>query len=168
MKLLNIFMLLAALTLAAGSAAAQASKVGFVNPQRVIMESRIGRVAQEDLSRFGEIKDRQIRDARAKAEEIQAQLSVGVLSVSEQASLEQSLRIAAREYDQLVSNSTQDLQNEERRLVKFIMRRADTILRRLAAEMGFTLILTDPEAIGYVDASVDITDRVIRELDAMM
>jgi len=167
MKLLNICIILAVLA-CAGSAAAQASKVGFVNPQRVIMESRIGRIAQDDLSRLGEVKDKRIREVRAKAEEIQAKLSVSVLSTTEQTSLEESLRLTAREYDQLVSNSTQDLQGEERRLVKFIMRRADAILKRLAAEMGFTLILTDPEAIGYVDPSVDITDRVIRELDAMM
>jgi outer membrane protein len=45
------------------------------------------------------------------------------------------------------------------------MQKADTIMKQLAAQQGFTLILTDPESIGYVDKSVDITDQVIRILD---
>ena len=48
------------------------------------------------------------------------------------------------------------------------MRRADSILRRIAEERGFTMILTDPEIIGYVAHSMDITDRVILELNSMI
>ncbi|MEF2230512.1 MAG: OmpH family outer membrane protein [Pseudodesulfovibrio sp.] len=49
-----------------------------------------------------------------------------------------------------------------------MMRRADFILRRIAEERGFTMILTDPEIIGYVAESMDITDRVILELNSML
>ncbi len=67
-----------------------------------------------------------------------------------------------------MEQSNLDIQGEERRLIQFVMRRADSILRRIAEEMGFTMILTDPEIMGYVAPSVDITDRVIRELNGMM
>ena len=46
------------------------------------------------------------------------------------------------------------------------MKRADAIMRTIADQRGFTIVLTDPEAIGYVDPAVDITDEVIKALDS--
>jgi outer membrane protein len=152
----------------AGVAQAQASKVGFVNPQRIINESKIGRIAQEDLAHLGKEKDRRVRQALDKVEAIKADLQKGTLSVSEEQVREKSLRVAARDYESMVDQSNQDIQGEERQLIQFVMRRADSILRRIAEEMGFTMILTDPEIIGYVSNSMDITDRVITELNSMI
>ena len=154
--------------LAAGTAAAQSSKVGFVNPQRIVTESKIGKIAQEDLSRLSQEKDRRVRKAAEAVQKLQNELETGSYSASDLSSREKSLRVAIRDYEQLMENSALDLQGEERRLVKFVMGRADVILRRLAQQLGFTMILTNPEAIGYVADSMDITDHVIRELDAML
>ncbi len=168
MKMLKIgtFCLLAVL-FGALTAAAQTSKVGFVNPQRIINESKIGRIAQEDLARLGREKDRRVSEALQEVEVIKQELSKGLLSVSEEQAREKPASCRS-EYEQLVEQSNLDIQGEERRLIQFVMRRADSILRRIAEEMGFTMILTDPEIMGYVAPSVDITDRVIRELNGMM
>jgi len=155
-------------TLLAATASAHGSKVGFVNPQRIINESKIGRIAQEDLARLGKEKDRRVGEALAEVEKYKSELQNGTLSVTEQQTKEKSLRVAVRDYEQLVETSNLEIQGEERRLIQFVMRRADSLLRSIAKEMGFTMILTDPEIIGYVDDSMDITDRVIRELNAMM
>jgi len=150
------------------TASAKTSKVGFVNPQRIINESKIGRIAQDDLARLGKEKDRRVRLALESVERLKSQLQNGALSVTAQQSTEKGLRIAVRDYEQIVESSNFEIQGEERRLIQFVMRRADSILRSIAEEMGFTMILTDPEIIGFVDKSMDITDRVIRELNGMM
>ena len=169
MKLLNISLMSILMALLCVSmASAHVSKVGFVNPQRIINESRIGQIAQEDLARLGKEKDRRVRAALESVERQKDKLQNGVLSVTEQQAMEKGLRLAVRDYEQLVESSNLEIQGEERRLIKFVMRRADSILRAIAEEMGFTMILTDPEIIGYVNNSMDITDRVIRELNGMM
>jgi len=169
MKLLKIMLVGCLLCLLCSPAAAdQLSKVGFVNPQRIINESKIGRIAQEDLARLGKEKDRRVGEMLARIDGLKAELEKGALSVSEQQFKEKELRLKARDYEELVQNSNLDIQGEERRLIQFIMRRADSILRRIAEERGFTMILTDPEIIGYVSRSMDITDRVIQELNAML
>ena len=169
MKTLRIFLCIGLLCLlGAASASAQDSKVGFVNPQRIINESKIGRIAQEDLARLGREKDRRVGGLLSRVEAVKAELEGGKLSMTQQQMKEKELRIKAREYEELVQRSNLDIQGEERRLIQFIMRRADFILRRVAEERGFTMILTDPEIIGYVAGSMDITDRVIRELNAML
>ncbi len=169
MKRLNIFLISALMALlCATTAFADVSKVGFVNPQRIINESRIGQIAQEDLARLGKEKDRRVRAALDSVEGQKNKLQNRTLSVTEQQSIEKGLRLAVREYEQLVERSNLEIQGEERRLIKFVMRRADSILRTIAEELGFTMILTDPEIIGYVSNAMDITDRVIHELNGMI
>lgn len=169
MKLLNICAVISVMVLLlAVSASAQTSKVGFVNPQRIINESKIGRIAQDDLARLGKEKDRRVRMALESVENLKGQLQNGGLSVTAQQGTEKGLRIAVRGYEQIVERSNLEIQGEERRLIQFVMRRADSLLRSIAKEMGFTMILTDPEIIGFVDQSMDITDRVIRELNGMI
>ncbi len=169
MKLLKISLVSClSLLCCAAMAWAQESKVGFVNPQRIINESKIGRIAQEDLSRLGKEKDRRVREALAQVEEVKKQLEASTLSVSQEQIKEKALRLKAREYEDMVQRSNLDIQGEERRLIQFVMRRADSILKRIAEEQGFTMILTDPEIIGYVAHAMDITDRVIIELNSLL
>jgi len=168
MKIFRISCFLVVFALSATAASAHMSKVGFVNPQRIINESKIGRIAQEDLARLGKEKDRRVRDSLAVVEKLQEKLKMDTMSVTEQQAEEEALRDAVRRYERLVENSNLEIQGEERRLIQFVMRRADSILRTIAQEMGFTMILTDPEIIGYVANSMDITDRVISELNSMI
>ncbi|BDQ33103.1 OmpH family outer membrane protein [Pseudodesulfovibrio portus] len=168
MKILRILSFSLLIALMAATAMAQMSKVGFVNPQRIINESKIGRIAQDDLARLGKEKDRRVRDALAQVERLQDALKKDTLSVTEQQTSEEQLRMAVRDYEKLVENSNLEIQGEERRLIQFVMRRADSILQSIAKEMGFTMILTDPEIIGYVHGSMDITDRVISQLNSSL
>ena len=168
MKILRILSMAALAALLAATASAQMSKVGFVNPQRIINESKIGRIAQEDLARLGKEKDRRVRDALSVVERIQETLKKETLSVTEQQNSEERLRAAVRDYEKLVESSNIEIQGEERRLIQFVMRRADSFLQAIAKEMGFTMILTDPEIVGYVHGSMDITDRVISELNSSL
>ncbi|MEF2231780.1 MAG: OmpH family outer membrane protein, partial [Pseudodesulfovibrio sp.] len=133
MKLLKIFLCICLLCpLGAVASHAQESRVGFVNPQRIINESKIGRIAQEDLARLGREKDRRVGELLAQVEAVKAELEKGKLSMTQQQLREKELRLKARDYEELVQHSNLDIQGEERRLIQFIMRRADFILRRIA------------------------------------
>ena len=142
-------------------------KIGFVNPQRVVNESKIGQVAQADLNRLGREKDRRIRERAVEINALKKDIASGKLSVTEQRMKEESLRIHYEQYDRLIEESNADLQLEEARLIRFLMRKADKILKDLAVKNGFSLILTDPDSIGYIEKAADITDLVIRELDRL-
>lgn len=143
-------------------------RVGFVNPQRIINESKIGRTAQQDLARLGRVKDRRIRRSAEKINAIKAEIAKGLLSAAELVLKEKELKIEFQRHERLIAASNREIQDEENRLIRFVMRRADKLLRRIAKEQNFYMIITDPEVVGYIDPSVDITTQVIRELDSMM
>lgn len=165
MRLKSFLPLSAVLLLAFAQSALAEGKVGFLHPQRVLNESRIGKMAQADLARFAQEKDRVIRDQVREIEAMQKELASGTLPEAEARRKEDALRVRYAAHDRLVQESNEEVRVEEQRLARYVMQKADAVMKQIAAQQGFTLILTDPESIGYVDKSVDITDQVIRALD---
>ncbi|MES9995302.1 OmpH family outer membrane protein [Desulfovibrio aminophilus] len=159
-----VFVLVLALTTAVPTLAQQ-GKVGFLHPQRVLNESKVGKVAQEDLNRFAQEKDRRIRAATQELQALQNELKAGNLSEDETRRKADALRQKLQQQDRLIQESNEEVRVEEQRLARYVMQKADAIMRQIATRQGFTMILTDPDAIGYVDPSMDITDQVLRALD---
>jgi outer membrane protein len=154
------------LLVAAQPASAQ-QKIGFVNPQRVVNETKLGQTAKADLARYVAEKNRLAKESAAQVAVLRKEASASGLSSSDRAKRDEALRRKSAQHDQLVQENARDIKAEEGRLLQYVMRRADTVLEEIGKKGGYAIIITDPNAVGYVDkASVDLTDRVARELDA--
>jgi outer membrane protein len=140
-------------------------KVGFLHPQRVLNESKIGKAAQEDLARFAQEKDRVLRTRTQEIQAEQKKLQETAATDPDAPRKQEALRLKYQQQDRLIQESNEEIRMEEQRLARYVMQKADAVMKQIAAQQGFTIILTDPEAIGYIDASADITDQVIRALD---
>ncbi len=150
-----------------GTALAQ-QKVGFVNPHRIINESKIGKLAQNDLSKLGKEKDKIIRESAKKINSIQQEISSGNLSPNQQRLKEDELQLLYDKHDELVENANIDLKKKEDELIAHIMQIADKSLKMIAKRDGYSMVLTNVQAeiVGYIDPSVDLTDLIIKELDS--
>ena len=166
MKKTPVLILSLCLALLASSALAQ-QKVGFVNPQRILNESRIGQAAQADLAKLGQEKDRFIRESAKEINDLKKRLAAGGMSKSEEQALTAKLQALYERHDRLIAESNEDITYEEARLIHFIMKKADETLRAVARKGGFSIVLTDPDIIGYIDDSADLTDEVIKALNAI-
>ncbi|MDP3428673.1 MAG: OmpH family outer membrane protein [Humidesulfovibrio sp.] len=141
-------------------------KVGFVNPQRVVNETRLGQTAKVDLARYVAEKDRLARDSAAQLVHLRKEAEAPGLAAQDRGKREDLLRRKAAQHEQLLSENARDIKAEEARLLQYVMRRAEAVLEDLGKKGGYAIIFTDPAAVGYVDkASVDLTERVARELD---
>jgi Outer membrane protein len=154
------------LVLAPGLAQAQ-QKIGFVNPQRVVNETRIGQMAKADLARYVAEKDRVARESAAQVASLRRDAEAQGLAPAERARREELYRRKAGQHETLLQENARDIKAEEAKLLQYVMRRADAVLEDMGKKGGYAIIFTDPAAVGYVDkASVDLTDRVARELDS--
>lgn len=144
------------------------ARVGFINPQRIVNESSIGKIAQEDLANLGKIKDRRIRASAERIKGLRDEIDKGLLSSSQQRAQEDSIKAGIARHEILIDQSNHSIREQENHLIQFVMRKADFILRRLALQGGFSLVLTDPSAIGFIAPEVDLTDRVIEALNKEM
>ncbi|MHC1751412.1 OmpH/Skp family outer membrane protein [Humidesulfovibrio sp.] len=142
-------------------------KVGFVNPQRVVNETRLGQMAKADLARYVAEKDRLAKESAAQVAVLRKESEGVALSAAERTRREDAYRRKSRQHETLLQENARDIKAEEAKLLQYVMRRADSVLEDIGKKGGYAIIITDPTAVGYVDkASADLTERVARELDA--
>ena len=141
-------------------------KIGFVNPQRVVNETHLGKTAKADLARYVAEKERLAKESAAQVATLRKEAEAPGLAAPDRGRREDLLRRKAAQHEQLLSENARDIKAEETRLLQYVMRRAEAVLEELGKKGGYAIIFTDPAAVGYVDkASVDLTERVARELD---
>jgi outer membrane protein len=158
--------LLGLLVLAPHAALAQ-QKIGFVNPQRVVNETRLGQLAKADLARFVAEKDRVAKESASQVALLRREAETPGLSASERGKRQDAYRRKSAQHETLLKENARDIKLEETKLLQYVMRRADAVLEDIGKKGGYAIIFTDPSAVGYVDkASVDLTERVARELDS--
>ena len=139
-------------------------KIGYVNPQRVVNETRLGQTAKADLARYVADKDRTARESAAQLTILRKEMEAA--SGQDRTRREETLRRKTAQHEALLAENAKDIRAEETRLLQYVMRRAESVLEDIGKKGGYAIILIDPNVLGYVDkASVDITDRVVRELE---
>lgn len=159
--------LLACAVLLAPQAALAQQKIGFVDPQRVVNETRLGQTAKADLARYVAEKKRIASESAAQVAALRKEAEGVALSAAERARRDEAYRRKSRQHELLLQENARDIKAEEAKLLQYVMRRADSVLEDIGKKGGYAVIITDPAAVGYVDkATADLTERVARELDA--
>ena len=154
------------LLLFAGSALA-AGKVGFINLQRLVSESKIGKEARQDIQKLRKAKEgelsRRLEDLNKEKDELDQNWDE--LDPRDRRDRRAELKRSFEDYQKMVSDAKEDILREDREVVAVILKEADGVLKEVAKKDGYTIILKDPNAIGYLDPEVDITDEVLKALN---
>jgi outer membrane protein len=147
------------------AAASAVAPVGFVDYDRVFAESRPGRRSREmleaDASRFTGELEGLTREARS----IQEDVTRNALTMSEEDRRRRESDISSlnMRFEQRKSQYAEDLEQLRREAVAAMMQRIRVAVARIAQAENFELIVNRAVA---VNSGVDITDKVIRSLDA--
>ncbi|MEW5733640.1 MAG: OmpH family outer membrane protein [Thermodesulfobacteriota bacterium] len=167
MKKLLVFTAALALFLLPAFSTLYAGEVGFINVKRVVAESTAGKTAAQELTRSKDQKEAEVKKQLSLLQSLKDQIEKDgdKLSPAQRQERLQDFQKAKIEYDRMTKAANEDLQMENRELVNNVLIQADPVLKKIAKERKFTIILTDPTVIGYLDPSVDITDEVISALN---
>lgn len=164
----------AALTLSmAGLLAAQAGgpKIVYVNSQKIIAQAP-GRADAE--AQFQKEMDQYKAQVQKMGDSLQTmvadyQKAEPTLSQSVKATRTKDLRDRQQAYQQHVQQLEQTAQQREAELVRPIMEQINKIIEQVRTENGYAFILDAGSQAGVVvaaDSSLDITDQVIKRLQA--
>jgi len=164
----------AALTLSmAGVLAAQAGgpKIVYVNSQKIIAQAP-GRADAE--AQFQKEMDQYKAQVQKMGDSLQTmvadyQKAEPTLSQSVKATRTKDLRDRQQAYQQHVQQLEQTAQQREAELVRPIMEQINKIIEQVRTENGYAFILDAGNQAGVVvaaDSSLDITDQVIKRLQA--
>ena len=159
-KLLIVSLL--SLGLTAQSALAD-TKIGVVNPDRILRESEAAKVAQKKLS--NEFASRQnsisVSAKQLKADVEKYQKEANTLTPSERLTRERKLADQERSLQRRERELREDLNRRLNEELQNILMRSNKIIRDIAKREKYDLIVQ--EAV-YVGPNVDITEKVIKAL----
>ena len=156
--------LLITLLMAAGPAFA-ATKIGFVNSERLLREAPLSVAAQKKLEREFASRDQELQKLAKQARDLQAQLDKdGVtMSDSERKNKERDLANLNRDLQRQAREFREDLNLRRNEELGQIQERARKVVQDIAKAEKFDLIID--QAV-YVDPKSDITDKVMKALGA--
>jgi outer membrane protein len=159
-------LLLLAVCLLVGKPGVAFAKVGYINLQRLVNESEMGKNAKADIIKLRRDKEQAVAAKQRRINQVRQELAqaTDMDPAARQAKIEQ-IQKDYKEYQRMVADAREDITREDRQLVQIILKKADGVLKKIAKKKRYTIILKDPNAVGYLDPSVDITDLVLKELN---
>ena len=144
-----------------------ADKVGYINLQRLVNESDMGKEARQEIQKLRRERETAVADKLKEINGLKNMTNAGGVGMAPDERREkiEALQKAYKDYQRMVADAREDITREDRQLVAIILEKADGVLKKVAKRKKYTIILKDPNAIGYLDPKVDITDDVLEELN---
>ena len=147
--------------------AADVAKIGVANLQRVLETSNAGKSAQEQIKKQKDQMEQELKQKGGEIEELRKQLEREsmVMSKEKREEKEREIRIKLNDFKSLQKRYRTQLQNLEKKLVSALLKEVSTLVEEIGKKEGYLLIINNT-GVMYSPGSIDITDRLIKELNA--
>jgi outer membrane protein len=148
-----------------GSAAAQEIKIGFVNSDRVLREAQPAQAAQQKLEAEFAKRNKELEDTAARLKGLADRLEKdgAVMQEAERSRRQRELTELDRDFQRKRREFQEDLNQRRNEELAAVLERANRTIRQIAEQEKFDVILQDAV---YFSARVDLTEKVIRALNA--
>jgi outer membrane protein len=147
--------------------AADIAKIGVANLQRVLETSNPGKSAQEEIKQQKDKMEQELKQKGGEIEELRKQLERDsmVMSKEKREEKEREVRIKLNDFKSLQKRYRTQLQNLEKKLVNELLKNVSNLVEEIGKKEGYLLIINNT-GVMYSPGSIDITDRLIKELNA--
>jgi outer membrane protein len=160
--------LLIVLALPLAAFAADGSKVGSVDVQKVLLNSDAGKEAKEQLSqRAAKYEtDKNAKEAELKKLKGDLESQGSVLNESARASKERDYQQRLKEYQRFLKDAQEDLQGKNDEFTGRIVDQIVKVAQDYGRKKGYTVIFVKSEAMIYLDPAADVTEEVLKAFNA--
>jgi outer membrane protein len=151
--------------LAVQGAAAQELRLGFVNTQRILRDAEPAKAAQRKIeAEFGR-RDKELQDMAARLKSLGERLErdAAVVTETDRQRRQREFAELDKEFQRKQREFREDLNQRQNEEVQLLIDRANRIIRQIAEQERFDLIVQDAV---YWSPRIDITDKVLRALAA--
>ncbi len=148
-----------------------ADKVGFINVPKLLANSAMGKVANEEIKKMGEAENIEI-SKRNKAldalkEKFRAESQDKDANKSGLKILLEEIQLKDKDLKAFVDDAKEKIGVRANEHLVEILTKADPVLKEIAQKRGYSIILKERNTIAYLNPSADVTDEVIGKLDKM-
>jgi outer membrane protein len=167
MKTLKLKTLATSLALVVMTATAQAQelKIGYVNSERVLREASPAKAAQAKLEAEFSKRDRELNDqgAKLKAAADKLEKDAPTLAEAERNRRQRELVEQDRDLQRKRREFQEDLNQRKNEELQSVVERANRVIKQIFESEKYDIILQE---VVFASARVDITDKVIKSLNA--
>ena len=148
------------------SLAADVAKIGVIDFQKVLETSTAGKAIQAELKKKNEKMTADLQKKGAEIEKIQRRLEREsmVMSKEMREDKEREQRIKVNDFKTLQKKYRSELQKVQVKLMQQLQTDVTAITREIGKKEGYLLIM-DKRGVIYTPRSVDLSDKLIRELN---
>ena len=141
-------------------------KIGFVDLDRALNESRAGRSALEKLQAEVKETESSLLKEKQDLERLRSDIDKKrlLLKEVERRNLEKDFQRRVRNYQRAMRDSQEELNQRKNELMADILKGLEKAVAEVGKKEKFTLILERSQVL-YTDQGVDITDMVISRYD---
>ncbi len=152
-------------TPAAAASGVPSGKIGFINTERILKDSLLAKQAQHKLEAEFSQRDANLRAMAARIKALSAKLDKDgpVMSDSERSSAQQKLGDLNREFQRKQREFAEDLNARRNAALAAVLDKANQVVKQVAQQGNYDIIFQ--QAV-YVNPRIDITDKVLKALDA--
>ncbi len=154
---------------AAAPAPGGAIKIAVIDTEKILLNSGTGKKALADLKKLQETKETEGRTKQQEIKDLQAKLTDGRLSLSQDklSEMEKQLEDKVVSLRRFQEDANAELTKKRDQVLAQIDQKVMPVINQIGKDMGYTLIFRKFESgLIYADEAVDITGAVIQRLDA--
>src|SRR6267142_913231 len=151
--------------------APQATRIGYVDLQRILARSQAGVQAREQLEKDKVGMQKQLDGHKVELDKLRDELEKKgqLLSADARRDKQDQLERKLRDAQRLAGDLEKELQRKEQNMGAKILRELEGIFTRVGKEKGYALIVERRQAgVVYGAPDVDVTEEVIKAFDDEM
>jgi len=142
-------------------------KIGTVDLQRAVSESKEGASARASLVKKGEVLNAELRLLLADAEKLKGELEKGSdqLSADQRAEKTRLLQKKGRDLQNRQREAQEELKQTESDYLKKLLAKFGTILSKMGEDDKFAVILDRNAGVFYAGPKTDVTPTLVKRAD---
>ncbi|MCX6553098.1 MAG: OmpH family outer membrane protein [Acidobacteria bacterium] len=144
------------------------AKYAFINIQRIAGESADGKASSSKIEALRQRKATELNDKNKAVETLQTKQRSAVLGEDARAQIQKDIDKIQVEIQRMTQDAQAELQELQNELQVEFQRKVAPIIEQVARDKGLQLLFSQADSgLVWADAGLDLTNEVIRRLDAV-
>lgn len=141
-------------------------KIGVINAQQVIQQTKKGKEITSRLEQLGQGKQKQVESMREEIKKLENELTSPALNTQTREKKNMALQNKRTELKRFIEDAQREMQQKSQTELSTLRQDIMPVIEKIGKEKGFTIILDlTTSGIAYFDRAIDITNDVIAEYD---
>lgn len=142
-------------------------KIGVINAQEIIEKTQKGKKVQAKLENLQKQKQQQLEDMQKMIVQLQKDLESPALNRDTREKKTRELEDKRIDYNRFIQDTQKEMQAKSQQELLTLQKEIMPLIQQIGKAKGFSIIFDmTSSGIAYFDETIDVTDEVVKAVDA--